>query len=195
MTFIDFIKKYDFPGCVVLLEGKRDVKEEDQPLLTALGHKLASSTKHMIFRSGNAAGADQFFSQGVFQVDPNRLHVITPYTSHRKKTNADYTSIPLDNVNLMEEPEVVYQSKFNKKTAGLIDKFVAGARDRFSIKAAYIIRDTVKAIGTTDIPPATFGIFYDDLANPKQGGTGHTMDVCQKNGIPVIDQSIWFDWL
>lgn len=195
MTFSDFVSKYDFPGSILLLEGKRDVKEEDQPLLTALGHKLASSTKHMTFRSGNAPGADEFFSLGVFQIDPDRLQVITPYTSHRKKTNSDYTSIPLDNVNLMAEPEVVYQSKFNKKTAGLIDKYVAGARDRFSIKAGYIIRDTVKAIGTTEIPPATFGIFYDDLANPIQGGTGHTMDVCQKNGIPVIDQSIWFEWL
>lgn len=41
----------------------------------------------------------------------------------------------------MEELEVVNKSKFNKKTAGLIDKFVAGARDRFSIKVSYIIRD------------------------------------------------------
>lgn len=195
MTFFDFINEYDKPGYIVLLEGKRDVADADQKSLTELGMKLASSTKFMLFRSGNAAGADHFFSEGVFQVDPARLQVITPYTSHRKKTNADYTSIPLDNVNLMEEPEVVYQSKYNKKTANLIDKYVAGARDRFSIKAAYIIRDTVKAIGTTDIPQANFGIFYDDLNNPMQGGTGHTMDVCKKNGIPVIDQSIWFDWL
>ncbi len=120
--------------------------------------------------------------------------MITPYASHRKKTNADYTSIQLDNVNLKEEPEVVYQSKFNKKTAGLIDKYVAGARDRFSIIAAFIIRDTVKSIGTANTP-ATFGIFYDDVTNPKQGGTGHTMDVCQKNGIPAIEKSIWFEWL
>ncbi|MBP6234878.1 MAG: hypothetical protein KA270_01010 [Saprospiraceae bacterium] len=195
MTFIDFINKYDFPGSIVLLEGKRDVPNADQKSLTALGMKLAASTTFMLLRSGNAAGADHYFSEGVFQVAPDRLQVITPYTSHRNKGISSYRSIPLDNVNLMQEPEVVYQSKHNKKTANLIDKYVAGARDRFSIKAAYIIRDTVKAIGTTDIPPANFGIFYDDLTNPMQGGTGHTMDVCHKNGIPVIDQSIWFDWL
>ena len=195
MTFADFVNKYDFPGSLVLLEGKRDVKKDDQPLLTSLGNKLASSTKHMIFRSGNAAGADHFFSEGVFQVAPDRLQVITPYTSQRNKGNAEYNSIPLDDVNLMQEPEVVYQSKHNKKTANLIDKYVAGARDRFSIKAAYIIRDTVKAIGTTDIPPANFGIFYDDLSNPMQGGTGHTMDVCKKNDIPVINQTVWLHWL
>jgi hypothetical protein len=195
MTINDFISKYDFPGSIVLLEGKRDVIDADQKSLTELGMKLASSTEFMLFRSGNAAGADHFFSEGVFQTAPDRLKVITPYTSHRNRGNAEYNSLPLDDVNLMQEPEVVYQSKYNKKTANLIDKYVAGARDRFSIKAAYIIRDTVKAIGTKDIPPANFGIFYDDLSNPMQGGTGHTMDVCQKNGIPVINQSIWLDWL
>jgi len=115
MTFNDFISKYDFPGSIVLMEGKSDVKDDDKPLLTSLGHKLASSTKHMIFRSGDATGSDQFFSQG-------------------------------------------------------------------------IVRDTVKAIRNTDIPHATFGIFYDDLTIPMQGGTGHNMDVCQKNGIPFINQ-------
>lgn len=195
MTINDFISKYDFPGSIVLLEGKRDVIDADQKSLTELGMKLASSTEFMLFRSGNAAGADHFFSEGVFQTAPDRLQVITPYTSHRNRGKAEYNSLPLDDVNLMQEPEVVYQSKYNKKTANLIDKYVAGARDRFSIKAAYIIRDTVKAIGTKDIPPANFGIFYDDLSNPMQGGTGHTMDVCQKNGIPVINQSIWLDWL
>ncbi len=195
MTINDFISKYDFPRSIVLLEGKRDVIDADQKSLTELGMKLASSTEFMLFRSGNAAGADHFFSEGVFQTAPDRLQVITPYTSHGNRGNSEYNSLPLDDVNLMQEPEVVYQSKYNKKTANLIDKYVAGARDRFSIKAAYIIRDTVKAIGTTDIPPANFGIFYDDLSNPMQGGTWHTMDVCQKNGIPVINQSIWLDWL
>ena len=195
MTFLDFINEYDKPGYIVLLEGKRDVAEADQANLSKLGHKLASSTKYMLFRSGNATGSDQLFSEGVFQVSPDRLQVITPYTSHRNKVNAAYNSIPLDNVNLLQEPDVVYQSKHNKKTANLIDKYVGGARDRFSIKAAYIIRDTIKAIGTSEIPPANFGIFYDDLSNPMQGGTGHTMDVCQKNGIPIINQSVWLKWI
>ncbi len=195
MNFLDFITEYDKPGYIVLLEGKRDVPDADQKSLTELGKKLASSTKFMFFRSGNAAGADHYFSEGVFQVAPDRLQVITPYTSHRNKGNAEYNAIPLEDVNLLQEPEVVYQSKYNKKTANLIDKYVAGARDRFSIKAAYIIRDTVKAIGTTDISPANFGIFYDDLSHPMQGGTGHTMDVCQKNDIPIINQTVWLEWL
>ena len=65
----------------------------------------------------------------------------------------------------------------------------------FELKAAYIIRDTIKAIGTNEIKPATIAIFYDDLKNPGKGGTGHTMSVCKLNNIPTIDQKLWFNWL
>ena len=44
-----------------------------------------------------------------------------------------------------------------------------------SIKGAYIIRDTIKALGTNEIKPATFGIFYDALDNLKASGTQHTL--------------------
>ncbi len=146
-------------------------------------------------QSGNADGADYYFSLGVTSVDKSRLQVITPYTGHRQKTNQAYETISLDALTIAEEPEVLYQSKNNKKTEKLIDQYIAGERDRFSIKAAYIIRDTVKAIGTEDIKPATFGIFYDNLKIPKMGGTGHTMKVCELNNIPIIDQKVWFNWL
>jgi hypothetical protein len=132
---------------------------------------------------------------GVSEVDKSRLQVITPYTGHRQKTNQAYETISLDEINLVAEPEVLYQSKGNKKTEKLIDQYVLGARDRFSIKAAYIIRDTIKAIGADDISPASFGIFYDDLTKPKEGGTGHTMNVCEQNNIPIINQIVWMRWL
>ena len=66
---------------------------------------------------------------------------------------------------------MVHQSKSNKKTEKLIDQFVSGKKNRYTIKAAYLIRDTIKAIGTDTIKPATFGIFYDDLDHPMSGGT------------------------
>ena len=195
MTLSEFILQFDKPGAIVLLEGKREVLEADQQKLTALGRMLAEKTQKMIFRSGNAEGADQFFSDGVTSVNPKRLQVITPYTNHRKKTNHAYETFSLEDINIAEEPEVIYQSKRNKKTEKLVEKYAAGDKNRYTIKAAYIIRDTVKAIGTYGIKPATFGIFYDDLSNPKTGGTGHTMDICVVNNIPVIDQQIWFNWL
>ncbi len=195
MTLKEFIKQFDNPNSIVLLEGKRNVLETDKEKLTTLGKLLASSTKNMIFRSGNANGSDQLFSDGVTAVDNKRLQVITPYSGHRKKTNQAYETISLDEINIAAEPKVVYQSKSNKKTEKLIDQYVSGDRNRYAIKAAYIIRDTIKVTGTEEIKPATFGIFYDDLDKPMTGGTGHTMNVCKQNDIPIIDQKTWFKWL
>lgn len=195
MTLEEFIEKFDKPNSVVLLEGKRNVLDEDKEKLIALGRLLANRTTNMIFRSGNAQGSDQLFSRGVTAVDNKRLQVITPYAGHREKTNQAYETISLDDINLGAEDEVVYQSKSNKKTENLIDRFVAGNKNRYTIKAAYIIRDTVKAIGAGEITPANFGIFYDDLNDPMSGGTGHTMNICLNNKIPIIDQKKWFEWL
>lgn len=195
MTLKNFIKKLDKKNSIVLLEGKRNVLDADKEKLVSLGKLLASSTSKIIFRSGNADGADYYFSTGVAAVDNSRLQVITPYTGHRQKSNQAYDTISLDEINIAAEPDVIYQSKSNKKIEKLIDQYAAGARDRYSIKAAYFIRDTIKVIGTEEIIPANFGIFYDDLDNPKEGGTGHTMNICEQNNIPIIDQKIWFKWL
>ncbi|MBK8701157.1 MAG: hypothetical protein IPN29_17110 [Saprospiraceae bacterium] len=169
MTLSTFLSKYDTPGSIVLLEGKRNVLDADKEKLVSLGKLLASQSNHITFRSGNAGGADEYFSAGVAEVDPKRMQVITPYTGHRAKTNKSYETISLDDIDLLSEPEVVYQSKGNKKTEKLIDQYVAGDKGRYAIKAAYIIRDTVKAIGSTDVKSANFGIFYDDLDDPKSG--------------------------
>jgi len=196
MTLKEFIAGYDYEGSVVLLEGKRLVKEADKPKLEALGRLLASSTSKMIFRSGNASGADYYFSLGVASVDKTRLQVITPYKSHRQKSNQAYYTISLDEVNLAAEPEVIYHTTNSYKKMGrLIEQYLSGARDPFSIKAAYILRDTVKVLGADEIRPTSFGIFYDDLNNPKEGGTGHTIRVCENCNIPYVNQKTWLTWL
>lgn len=194
MKLKDLIEKYDFPGSVVLLEGKRLVLKEDIPKLKKLGKLLTQKTRFVIFRGGNAKGADFHFSEGVACVDHMRLQVITPYIGHRQKVNKAYSTISLDEVDLAIEPEVVYQTK-NKNNEKLVEQFVSGKRDRNSIKAAYLLRDTVKVLGAKDLPPATFAIFYDDLENPENGGTGHTIEVCRENNTPFINQSVWFEWL
>ncbi len=196
MTFEEFKDQYDRPGNIVLLEGKRDVKEADQDKLVQLGEKLARETKYITFRSGNADGSDLHFSTGVANINSDRLEVITPYSGHRKTTNKAGTTNSLDDIDLTEEPKVVYQSKSRKKTKNLVEKYVDGMRSRYAIKAAYIIRDTVKVIGTNSgIAPIDFGIFYDDLNNPQSGGTGHTMDVCEMNDVPFINQRVWYNWI
>jgi hypothetical protein len=196
MTFAEFITQFNSKNTIILLEGKRNVLESDKEKLIQLGNLLATHLPMVTFRSGNADGADFYFSKGVMQVAPERLQVITPYDNHRQKQNNAYETISLDQIDLVNEPEIVYQSKNNKKTKSLIDKYVGGAKDRFSIKAAYIIRDTVKVTGTNSgIPSANFAFFYDDLENPKTGGTGHTMEVCDVNKVPYLTQTDWEKWL
>ena len=196
MTLAEFISNYNNKNAIILLEGKRNVLELDKEKLVKFGNLLASKLPLATFRSGNADGADFYFSQGVLQIAPERLQVITPYENHRQKQNNAYETIALDQIDLANEPEVVYQSKNNKKTKSLIDKYVGGAKDRFAIKAAYIIRDTVKVTGTNSgIPATTFAFFYDDLENPKTGGTGHTMEVCDINKVPYLTQSDWEKWI
>lgn len=196
MELTKFIEIYYYKKSIILLEGKRNLLESDKEKLIQLGNLLATHLPLATFRSGNADGADFYFSQGLLQVAPDRLQVITPYANHRQKQNSAYETIPLDQIDLLNEPEVVYQSKNNKKTKALIDKYVAGAKDRFTIKAAYIIRDTVKVTGTkSGIPPIDFAFFYDDEQKPKTGGTGHTMEICEINKVPYLTQSEWENWL
>ncbi|MFM2193273.1 MAG: hypothetical protein RLZZ118_2230 [Bacteroidota bacterium] len=195
MTFTDFKIKYDRPNTVVLLEGKRNVLPQDQEKLFELGKLLASKTNNIVFRSGNASGADEFFTMGVNWVDKSKMQLITPYTGHRSKYNATENSIALDTINLVEEPLVVLQSKHNKRMINLIDNYVNGMRDSVNIKSAYIIRDTIKVIGTSQITKANFAIFYDDLKNPMQGGTGHTINICKLNNVPYCNQTNWMNWL
>ena len=195
MTLEQFISKYDFEDSIVLLEGKRNVDSADIAKLIQIGELLASKTKHIKFRSGNAEGSDFYFSEGVIKINPERLEVITPYSGHRKEKNNAYKTFPLDEINLLQEPEVVYQSKTNKKTGKFIDEFVAGKKNHLTMKAAYILRDTIKVTGTKMIRPTNFGLFYDDLENPRSGGTGHTMNICEINNVDYADQRTWMKWL
>ena len=80
MTLENFCKLY--ASGIILLEGKRTVKPQDQVKLIAIGKLLATHLPNATFRSGNADGSDYFFSQGVALINPNQLEVITPYTNH-----------------------------------------------------------------------------------------------------------------
>jgi hypothetical protein len=195
MTLNKFIEQYDYTNSVVLLEGKRKVKPEDEASLICLGKLLATQTKNITFRNGNAPGADELFCRGVSMIDKSRIQLVLPDKEHRKKNRIGIDAISLEEINLINEPEIIYQSKSNKKTKSLVERYVNGNRDSITNKAAYIIRDTIKVLGVSNIAPANFGIFYDDLVNPYEGGTGHTMKICEANNIPIINQNTWKKWL
>ncbi|MBK8701150.1 MAG: hypothetical protein IPN29_17075 [Saprospiraceae bacterium] len=70
MTLSTFLSQYDTPGSIGLLEGKRNVLEADKEKLVSLGKLITLKSRHITFRSGNAGGADEYFSAGVAEVDP-----------------------------------------------------------------------------------------------------------------------------
>jgi len=197
MTLELFIEKYDLPGKIVLLLGKRNVLAEDEEKVIELGSKLTQATKHILFRSGNAAGSDELFVKGVSKMASERIQLITPYSGHRKKASSTFYSIPLDALDVVNEPELLYHSKQDKKNKNLIERYEQGFKDANAMKGAYLLRDTLMVVGAqgVNVKRADFAIFYDDLSLPKKGGTGHTMNVCDSLGIPYITQKTWMDWL
>ena len=195
MTLAEFIENYDKEGSIVLLEGKREVWEGHKAKCVALGKLLAEKTKHIMFRSGNAEGSDALFSEGVISVDPKRLQVITPYTGHRKKENIAYETYSLDDMNLTLKSEAVIQSEKHGSMPGLVSGYIKGQKNKNTMKAPYIIRDTVKVIGSGTVKPASFAIFYVDPLKPDSGGTGHTRNICIVNKVSFLDQRCWLKWL
>ncbi len=127
--------------------------------------------RHSKFRSGNADGADYLFCKGVSSIDPDRLELILPYSTHRKNFLLTDNLHSLDDINLLNESDVVYQTKSNLKNKKLIDLYITGDRSKIGIKGSYLLRDTLKVTGTkTGISKEAFAIFYHDLENPKSGG-------------------------
>jgi hypothetical protein len=199
MTLEKFIRLFDKEGLVILLEGKRKVLESDKERLFSIARLLADNTAHCIFRSGNADGADKYFKEGVMAVDPKRFQAIVPFNDHMKSVKEEpglYERISLEDINLVKEPSVLYESKRNKKQKGLVESFEKGIDPKIALKGAYIVRDTLKVTGAPSqgILPASFGIFYDDLREPKSGGTVHTMMVCDNQMVPYADQKVWGKW-
>src|SRR5262245_8288126 len=89
----------------VLLEGRRKISDSAYDMAKRFGRALAAGFPRAVFRSGNAEGSDQAFSEGVAAVDQSRLKVVAPYATHRRKQrypDATYDS-PKDMPRVREE--------------------------------------------------------------------------------------------
>jgi hypothetical protein len=184
------------PSAVILLEGRRGISEAEALAARDFGEFLARRFPALRFRSGNAEGADQAFSDGVAKVDARRLQIVAPYASHRKKNR---------------NPAVVYSSpddlspeqveEFIKKTAAaspkigrLLNRWKDGGA--LAVKATYLLRDSMKVLGhSEEFPKPICGIFFTDPSDPMAGGTGHTIRVCQQESVPVLFQTDWLKWM
>jgi hypothetical protein len=181
---------------VILLEGTRVVPLADAAALTALGRFLAQQLPQARFRSGNAEGSDTLFARGVESIDPARMELIVPTAGHRRKNRHSANPVTsLDAIALdHEEALATFSGKATPKNQGLINQ--RHRVPRLGSKARYLLRDTLKVVGDQSIglPPATLGIFYTQ-PDTMAGGTGHTIRVCEQQGVPVVLQSVWMSWL
>ncbi len=195
MELEQFISLYNQEKTIVLLEGKRQVLDSDRLKLIRLGSLLSTRMPLAHFRSGNAPGSDDLFKEGVIAISPARFHVIVPNSGHGKRRREGITSYSLDEMQLTDEDPVIYEARKYEKTKNLVGRYLSGVRDKTTHYVSPIIRDAVKVIGHGEIPPATVALFYDDLSNPEEGGTGFTMKTCRSNGIPLFNQVVWMNWL
>lgn len=183
------------PDGVVLLEGRRRISPRDAEAARALAANLAREFPHLRFRSGNAEGSDEAFSDGVAEIDPARLQVIAPYEGHRRKSRhgkATYDS-PAALGSVQEKAMAAATVAASPRNEGLVRRRATAGRS--AAKAAYLIRDTMKVLGhSREFPPPLCALFYVDLEDPDAGGTGHTLRVCRQNGVPHAFQDAWSTW-
>lgn len=186
--------KADAP--VILLEGTRALPEGDAAKLEVIARRLAEAYPRARFRTGNAEGADAAFARGVATVDPERLEYVLPYGGHRKKALASKSY----QITLTDLPKVA-EDRAARDTAEASPAYGSLLAKRETVpsvgaKARYLLRDTLKVTGSPEngLPPATVGLFYVNIRDPMKGGTGHTIRVCRRRGVPVAFQEDWMGW-
>jgi len=85
MTYADFSRlAAQNPNGVVLMEGRRAIPAAEARHAEKIAAQLANDFPALRFRSGNATGSDEAFSNGVNSVDARRLQIVAPYATHRK---------------------------------------------------------------------------------------------------------------
>ena len=145
-------------GPTALLEGTRSLPLADREQLVRLAQQLASCYPSVRFRTGNAAGADEALAEGIAAVDPTRLEYVLPNAGMRRKNRVPGAYA----MSLLDVPEI---RDVARRTNGatprnerLVDRYHDDhGRSRLSAKAAYLLRDTVKVVGSArlGLPAAT----------------------------------------
>lgn len=184
------------PHPVILLEGRRTIPPDFYGRAQGVGSMLALRYPTARFRFGNAEGADEAFSKGVASVDSSRLQIVGPYRNHRKKAcfeGAAYDSpesLPMK----LEEDIAAKTATASPGNKGLIARRMDAGM--VAAKAAYLIRDTMKVTGfSEEFPKTAAALFFVNRADPMDGGTGHTVRVCQSEEVSHAFQDEWGMWV
>jgi hypothetical protein len=197
MHFDDFAALvWNATDAVILVEGRRSIPETSAQSARRVASQLARHFPNLRFRSGNATGADEAFSSGISATAPERLEIIAPYASHRRRDRnplVHYESPEsLDPDELADVQNLTIAA--SPANRGLMKCYGRGGRT--GAQSACLIRDTMKVAGIPGkLHPPVAALFWIDPADPEAGGTGHTIRACRLAGVPVIFQNHWETWL
>lgn len=187
-------------GPVVLLEGRRKVADGDRKMLGDIARLLVRALPHATFRSGNADGSDTLFGDAVTDLCPERFEYVVPKESmgRKRRNEAAYCIATSQLKAAAEERLVLCTNEASPDTERLVRAYTGElANSRLAAMGAYLIRDTLKVTGEAELGlrPASAAIFYGDLNDPLSGGTGHTIRVCMRRGVPFVLQDVWMQWV
>lgn len=196
----DRLRSSDRP--VILLEGTRKLPEAEHVRLRCLAEWFCREFPQAVIRSGNAEGTDAVFADVVAAIDPARLELVLPHAGMgRARRPAGARCLSLDALPRHELEGIAAATRGAGRDAGRLAAHYLERAGRpktaAASKAAYLLRDTLKVLGceSMGLAPARLGVFYVNPESPKGGGTGHTIRVCELQGVPVAIQSDWGGWL
>lgn len=186
---------------VILLEGTRKLPAQSHGQLRALTAWLCAEFPRAVFRSGNAEGTDSVFAHAVAECDPARLELVLPHDGMgRKRRPPGARCVALETMSDADLTGIVAVTRAAGRDAGRLGDYYLTHRNGPSSaaisKAIYVLRDTLKVTGSEalGLDPAALGIFFVNEADPTGGGTGHTIRVCDGQGVPAITQTEWGSW-
>jgi hypothetical protein len=186
---------------VILLEGTRKLPAQAHGQLRALTAWLCAEFPSAVFRSGNADGTDTVFADAVAECDPARLELVLPHAGMgRKRRPPGARSVALEDLADAGLERIVEVTRKAGRDAGRLGDYYRthrhGPSSAATSKATYQLRDTLKVTGSESLglAPASLGIFFVNEADPTGGGTGHTIRVCEVQGVPVATQTAWGRW-
>jgi hypothetical protein len=187
---------------VILLEGTRNLPAGERDVLVRLAHWLCRQFPKALFRSGNAEGTDAVFADAVASHDPSRLELVLPHPGMgRARRPANVRCLSLDALPRAELEQIGAATRRAGRDAGRLADYylslVPPPKSAAASKATYLLRDTLKVVGSTalGLAPSDLGIFFVNADRPAGGGTGHTIKVCQLHGVPVATQTEWATWV
>lgn len=184
------------PGAVILLEGTRQLPAQMRPALVEMGRSLAEAFPLAVFRSGNAAGTDEAFAEGVTSVPGAKLQLVLPTPGMgRSRRPASATCAALDDLPLEERQHLVGEClAASPENRRLFDLYLRGQSGNPAYaKAQYLVRDALKVVGSPSLQltPATVALFFVNNSAPISGGTGHTIRLCERRQVPLFSQNDW----